>query len=1555
MPRDYYKGVTIQYKGDATQLSKVLAQMNGEMRQSQGAARALDAALRLDPKSLVLVKDRTAEVEKQIKLTTDRVAALKSALETAKDPEVIERITRNADIAEARLKSLREQLVRLNTQSAMGADSGLGKVATDAQNVGKALTTIGDSVASTGDKLTMGLTVPMAAFATAAVGAAMSVDTALTDVRKTVDGTAEDYARLKDAAIEYSKVNGVRPEDVLLAQSLGAQLGYARDELEMIGRVATGMDIATDMDVEQATTDMAQFANITKMAHDQTENYASTVVALGNNTATTESKISSMAQRIAAAGSDMGMSESEILGLAAALSSVGMEADAGGSAISTIISKIDKDVASNSQSLQTWAATAGMSAEQFATVWRTSPVEALSALLTNMDKATDEGGNLSVMLDELGVSSLRQTDAMKRLANNSSLLADTVSLANDAWRENTALSEEVANKNDSIAAKLQMAQNRVTAIMEKIGGPLADALIDVLDAAQPLFDAIESGARAFSDMDEGEQRVVITTLALVAALGPIASITGRVDGVLGGMATTFRNVAQGAITFTEAMQAGFTAMESLELVSEGLSTTLATTLVGAGIAAAIVAIGVLVSKFSEWREHAELVEKATTGLADAAQRSSDAITQTAEQTATAAQSFAEVNDSANEALKSVGDFADKITSTMGDLDTNAAMVERYADIMDELGGNGQITAEKLAELRNAVDEYNALTGAAVEITNEQTGALNLNKTAIDEVTEAYRNQAEQKAYADLYNDAVKQQAEVERELAQVTDELNNMTSTYGVSLGDLGTLMLWNVNEARELEARQSELSQSSAALGDSIDYWRNMLDSTPATFSSLQTAMAAAGVTGAQYDSLTKAQLAEIAAAFDGTIASIAGVLAKFGVSVGGAGNVAVNQARKAANSVANIASNGANQVLGTQSKAANAVRSAQQKAFSREESDLRKQNSKRLAAMRESHQAEQKELRKALDAQLKERQKQLDDEVKAEEKANQKRLKSLKAEQEEATKVFRKETDKRLAEMEREYNAQVQRVENDDETSEIDARIAELNAEAKAEQDAQRRKEEREKTAELRANVRNAKSRRTRAEAQKELDDYLAQLAQERRDRERDAEIQSLEDQKDVIEEQKQLAKDRIRDQYEAEKEKYQEQRAEKLERMQSEQDEDYERLQEQLSANVEAHRESNQQILDNLRESNQARLDEMSAAHKQAEDNLSESLDAQLQAMRDTHQAALDEMQSAGSGAVGVVGNAADEIEKLVDEKAAKIADKVKTGAETTTGNLVQKIREANTLVRKPTEGVASAMLDSLNPLRKKVPETGEQAAKGFNDALRDAEPDTRTFAQQLYDAAWEPTSALADEYGRLGEDAGNNLASGLDSGYSSVQSAADSLGYAQESADRSGDSEDWGFDLGNNLSAGIWRAYDSVMDSVEAMAKGVQSILGHSIAKKGPLSVGGRGEAVWGADLVDNFLSGMQSRERALEAQSERMARIVEASFMPSLSARYDASLNAQQSAQSQQFAQVAALMQVQSKRELPPLKIEMHLDGLSLDSTTDIRAASRALAQYTAHEIAAKLG
>lgn len=488
-----------------------------------------------------------------------------------------------------------------------------GGVAGNLANAGAAAAAMGGSVYNAGQKMenigtaaTKYVTLPIAAAAAACGKAAVDIDTSLTNVRKTVDGTAEQYEQLKDAAIEFSKTNAVSASQILDIQALGAQLGFARDELQEFGEVTSGLDIATNMNAEQAGTEMAQFSNITKMAHGQISNYASAIVGLGNTSATTESDISSMAMRIAAAGTQVGMSQADILGVSAALASMGVEAEAGGTAISTIMANIDKSVAKgsdalkgwadqagmsteeftsamasnadqfksladsagmtvkelskevldNSDALSTWASTAGMSADEFSAAWKDDPVQALASVFSGMEAATEAGGNMSLMLEDLGIDSIRQTDIMKRLAGNSELVTKSVATANDEWEKNTALQNEVDNRNESMAARFEMLKNKVIAVAESVGKPLVDAALDFVDAAEPVIDIVSDAAETFSNMSEADQKMVVGLVAAAAAFGPVVTVAGKLTKAAGSGITKIGKFNQSLAIFATAAKDG---------------------------------------------------------------------------------------------------------------------------------------------------------------------------------------------------------------------------------------------------------------------------------------------------------------------------------------------------------------------------------------------------------------------------------------------------------------------------------------------------------------------------------------------------------------------------------------------------------------------------------------------------------------------------------------------------------------------------------------------------------------------------------------------------------------------------------------------------------------------------------------------------------------------------------------------------------------------------------------------------------------------------------------
>ena len=159
-----------------------------------------------------------------------------------------------------------------------------GKLVSSGSKLAKAggeIYNYGERVEQAGQKM-MPISAAIAAVGVATGAAAVKIDTSLTGVRKTVDGTEEQYRQLKESAIEFSKTNAVSADQILDIQALGAQLGFSIDELDEFSRVVSGLDIATDMNAEQAATELAQFANIVKMSHSDVSRYGSAIVNLGN-------------------------------------------------------------------------------------------------------------------------------------------------------------------------------------------------------------------------------------------------------------------------------------------------------------------------------------------------------------------------------------------------------------------------------------------------------------------------------------------------------------------------------------------------------------------------------------------------------------------------------------------------------------------------------------------------------------------------------------------------------------------------------------------------------------------------------------------------------------------------------------------------------------------------------------------------------------------------------------------------------------------------------------------------------------------------------------------------------------------------------------------------------------------------------------------------------------------------------------------------------------------------------------------------------------------------
>lgn len=313
------------------------------------------------------------------------------------------------------------------------------------------------------------------------VDASVDFESAMAGVAKTTNMSDDELAVMAEDIKKLSTEMPVAATELAGIVEVAGQLGIAKEDLLSFSVVMANLGVSTNMTSEEAATMLARFANVTKMAPAMYENLGSVVVALGNNSATTESEIVTMGQRLAAAGELAGLTEPEIMALAAAMSSVGIQAEAGGTAMTQTLTAMEQAVATGGSGLEKFASVAGMSAEQFASTWESKPIEAIEAFINGLGRLDEQGESATLVLEEMGLSGIRQGNMLKSLATASGLLTDAVGLANTAWTENTALMKEATTRYETTESKFKMFENSVTALKIAVGDQLTPALADLAD------------------------------------------------------------------------------------------------------------------------------------------------------------------------------------------------------------------------------------------------------------------------------------------------------------------------------------------------------------------------------------------------------------------------------------------------------------------------------------------------------------------------------------------------------------------------------------------------------------------------------------------------------------------------------------------------------------------------------------------------------------------------------------------------------------------------------------------------------------------------------------------------------------------------------------------------------------------------------------------------------------------------------------------------------------------------------------------------------------------
>lgn len=325
----------------------------------------------------------------------------------------------------------------------------------------------------------------------------LQFESAFAGVEKTVDATDAQLQEFRAGIREMStEIPQTAAEIASVAEAAG-QLGIQNEYLLDFSETMSNLGVATNMSATEAATSLARLANITQMPQENFDRLGSTIVALGNNLATTESEITEMGLRLAGAGKQVGMSEAQILGLAGAISSVGIEADAGGSAVSTIMTKMQLAVEEGGESLEQFANVAGVSADEFRQAFQEDAAQALVAFVEGLGTMDERGQSAIGTLSDMEITEIRQRDALLRLAGAGDVLSESLGIATQAWDENNALTNEAEKRYQTLESQIQILKNNVDdfgiSIYDSLRDPIANTVTEAIGYVERLHSAFNTG------------------------------------------------------------------------------------------------------------------------------------------------------------------------------------------------------------------------------------------------------------------------------------------------------------------------------------------------------------------------------------------------------------------------------------------------------------------------------------------------------------------------------------------------------------------------------------------------------------------------------------------------------------------------------------------------------------------------------------------------------------------------------------------------------------------------------------------------------------------------------------------------------------------------------------------------------------------------------------------------------------------------------------------------------------------------------------------------------
>lgn len=364
----------------------------------------------------------------------------------------------------------------------------------------------------------------------------LEFETAFSGVRKTVTASDAEFGLLEGQLRDLAPELATTATNLAGIAEIGGQLGVAAGDIDEFAETVTKLDVATELNAEEAATNLGKFRSIMGETVPQMENMGSAMAQLADESASSERPMLDFALRTAGAGKIAGLTSAEVLGIGAAMTSVTPDVEAAATATQKVMSTMTQAVASGNESLVTFAQTAGLSRKEFAAMFEENPAEAFTLFVEGLGAS---GTKAFDILGTLELQDQRLIRSFLSLAGAGDTLRTAIDSGTDAYEKNTRLQDELDRALGTNAAKLQQAAARWNDLKITIGGTAANVITPVIGEISRLNPAIVGIGVGFAGVAASAvafvrvKTLVGDALDTLRQMGPVAGKAASAIKLLG--------------------------------------------------------------------------------------------------------------------------------------------------------------------------------------------------------------------------------------------------------------------------------------------------------------------------------------------------------------------------------------------------------------------------------------------------------------------------------------------------------------------------------------------------------------------------------------------------------------------------------------------------------------------------------------------------------------------------------------------------------------------------------------------------------------------------------------------------------------------------------------------------------------------------------------------------------------------------------------------------------------------------------------------------------------